>query len=314
MNHIEKQALGLFPTPMYRLPNISQELGTNVWIKRDDLCGVALGGNKVRKLEYLLHDAKSKGYDLVMTTGQAQSNHAMLTAACALRMGLDCILLLKERGITARKGNQILNHLMGVEVRYMDTDSFEDIYDEMDRIGEELGRKVYKIPCGGSNTLGTLGYIDCMKEVADSGIQFDHLVCACGSGGTAAGCTLGAKLYLPGTRVMCSMVDDEPFDVIVPRLMQEAADLLEVSTEIPVPHLLPMWGPGYSIPSTEGNEAVSMMMKLEGIVLDTCYTGKAFAGLVRRAREGFYQPDDNVLFIHTGGAGGLFAQDWEAEE
>ena len=314
MNHIEKQALGLFPTPMYRLPNISRELGTNVWIKRDDLCGVALGGNKVRKLEYLLHDAKSKGYDLVMTTGQAQSNHAMLTAACALRMGLDCILLLKERGITARKGNQILNHLMGVEVRYMDTDSFEDIYDEMDRIGEELGRKVYKIPCGGSNTLGTLGYIDCMKEVADSGIQFDHLVCACGSGGTAAGCTLGAKLYLPGTKVMCSMVDDEPFDVIVPRLMQEAADLLEVSTEVPVPDLLPMWGPGYSIPSTEGNEAVSMMMKLEGIVLDTCYTGKAFAGLVSRAREGFYQPDDNVLFIHTGGAGGLFAQDWEAEE
>ena len=314
MNHIEKQDLGLFPTPMYRLPNISRELGTNVWIKRDDLCGVALGGNKVRKLEYLLHDAKSKGYDLVMTTGQAQSNHAMLTAACALRMGLDCILLLKERGITARKGNQILNHLMGVEVRYMDTDSFEDIYDEMDRIGEELGRKVYKIPCGGSNTLGTLGYIDCMREVADSGIQFDHLVCACGSGGTAAGCTLGAKLYLPGTKVMCSMVDDEPFDIIVPRLMQEAADLLEVSTEIPVPDLLPMWGPGYSIPSTEGNEAVSMMMKLEGIVLDTCYTGKAFAGLVSRAREGFYQPDDNVLFIHTGGAGGLFAQNWEAEE
>lgn len=313
MKHFEKQALGLFPTPMYRLPNISRELGTNVWIKRDDLCGVALGGNKVRKLEYLLHDAKSKGYDLVMTTGQAQSNHAMLTAACALRMGLDCILLLKERGITARKGNQILNHLMGVEVRYMDTDSFEDIYAEMDRIGEDLGRKVYKIPCGGSNTLGTLGYIDCMKEVADSGLQFDHLVCACGSGGTAAGCTLGAKLYLPGTKVMCSMVDNEPFDVIVPRLMQEAADLLDVSTEMPVPDLLPMWGPGYSIPSTEGNEAVSMMMKLEGIVLDTCYTGKAFAGLVRRAKEGFYQPDDNVLFIHTGGAGGLFAQDWEAE-
>ena len=289
MNHIEKQALGLFPTPMYRLPNISRELGTNVWIKRDDLCGVALGGNKVRKLEYLLHDAKSKGYDLVMTTGQAQSNHAMLTAACALRMGLDCILLLKKQGITARKGNQILNRLMGAEVRYMDTDSFEDIYDEMNRIGEELGRKVYKIPCGGSNNLGTLGYIDCMKEVADSGVHFDHLVCACGSGGTAAGCTLGAKLYLPQTKVSCSMVDDEPFAVIVPRLMQEAADLLEITEELPAPDLMAMWGPGYSIPSSEGNDAITMMMKLEGIVLDACYTGKAFAGLVRRAREGFYR-------------------------
>ena len=249
MKYFEKESLGLFPTPMYRLPNISRVLGTNVWIKRDDLCGVALGGNKVRKLEYLLCDAKSKGYDLVMTTGQAQSNHAMLTAACALRMGMDCILVLKKRGVTARKGNQILNHLMGVEVRYMDTDSYEDIYAEMDRIGQELGRKVYKIPCGGSNALGSLGYIDCMKEVADSGVRFDHLVCACGSGGTAAGCVLGAKLHLPDTQVMCSMVDDDAFDVIVPRLMEEAAALLDVQVEIPVPELVEMWGPGYSIPS-----------------------------------------------------------------
>jgi D-cysteine desulfhydrase family pyridoxal phosphate-dependent enzyme len=314
MNHFEKASLGLFPTPLYRLPGISRVLGTNIWIKRDDLCGVALGGNKVRKLEYLLCDAKAKGYDLVMTTGQAQSNHAMLTAACALRLGLECILVLKKRGITARKGNQILNHLMGVEVRYMDTDSYEDIYAEMDRIGAEMGRKVYKIPCGGSNALGTLGYIDCMKEVADSGVRFDHLVCACGSGGTAAGCVLGAKLHLPETKVMCSMVDNDPFEIIVPQLMREAADLLGTSVEIPVPDLVEMWGPGYSIPSEEGNEAIAMMTKLEGIVLDTCYTGKAFAGLVRRAREGFYKPTDNVLFVHTGGAGGLFAQDWEAGE
>ena len=311
MKHFEKASLGLFPTPMYRLENISRELGTNVWIKRDDLCGVALGGNKVRKLEYLLQDAKNKGYDLVMTTGQAQSNHAMLTAACARRMGLDCILVLKQRGVTSRKGNQILNYLMGVEVRYMDTDSYADIYEEMDRIGEEMGRKVYKIPCGGSNALGTLGYIDCMKEVAESGVSFDHLVCACGSGGTAAGCVLGAKIHLPETKVLCAMVDNDPFDVIVPQLMTEAAELLNVDVEIPVPELQEMWGPGYSIPSEEGNEAIAMLMRLEGIVLDTCYTGKAFAALVRRAREGYYKKEDNVLFVHTGGAGGLFAQDWE---
>ena len=312
MKQFEKESLGLFPTPMYRLPNLSRELGTNVWIKRDDLCGVALGGNKVRKLEYLLRDAKNRGYDLVMTTGQAQSNHAMLTAACTLRLGMDCILVLKERGVTARKGNQILNHLMGVEVRFMDTDSYEEIYREMDRIGEEMGRKVYKIPCGGSNALGSLGYIDCMKEVAESGIRFDHLVCACGSGGTAAGCVLGAKLHLPDTNVLCSMVDDDAFDIIVPRLMREAADLLEVSVEIPEPDLMEMWGEGYSIPSKEGNEAIEMMLRLEGIVLDPCYTGKAFAGLLRRARAGCYRAEDNVLFVHTGGAGGLFAQDWEA--
>ena len=314
MRHLEKESLGLFPTPLYRLPNISRELGTNVWIKRDDLCGVALGGNKVRKLEYLLAEAKRQGFDLVMTTGQAQSNHAMLTAACALRMGLDCILVLKKRGVTACKGNQILNHLMGVQVRYVDTDSYEDIYGEMDRIAQQMGRSVYKIPCGGSNALGCLGYVDCMKEIADCGQHFDHIVCACGSGGTAAGTILGAKLYLPDTHVMCSMVDDDPFDIIVPQLMKETSDLLGIETELPVPDLIDMCGPGYSIPSQEGNEAISLMMKWEGIVLDTCYTGKAFAGLVQRARAGFYKPDDHVLFVHTGGAGGLFAQDWEGSD
>ncbi len=312
MKTFEKESLGLFPTPLHYLPNMSKALGTNVWIKRDDLCGVALGGNKVRKLEYLLADAKAKGYDLVMTTGQAQSNHAMLTAACAKRLGLDCILVLKERGITARKGNQILNHLMNAEVRFVDTDSYDEIYDEMDRIAEEMGRKVYKIPCGGSNALGSLGYIDCMKEVSQSGQKFEHVVCACGSGGTAAGTILGAKMYMPETHVMCSMVDSDPFDVIVPELMKEAVELMEADMEIPVPDLVDMCGPGYSIPSEEGNEAIAMMMELEGIVLDTCYTGKAFAGLIKRARAGEYKAEDNVLFVHSGGAGGLFAQDWES--
>ena len=311
MNTFAKEALGIFPTPIHRLPNLSRELGTNVWIKRDDLCGVALGGNKVRKLEYLLADAKAKGYDLVMTTGQAQSNHAMLTAACAQRMGLDCILVLKERGITERKGNQILNYLMGVEVRFVDTDSYDEVYEEMDRIAEELGRKVYKIPCGGSNALGSLGYVDCMKEVSEFEQKFEHIVCACGSGGTAAGTILGAKMYMPETHVMCSMVDSDPFDVIVPELMKEAVELMGVDMEIPVPDLVDMCGPGYSIPSEAGNEAIAMMMKLEGILLDTCYTGKAFAGLIQRARAGEYKPEDNVLFVHSGGAGGLFAQDWE---
>lgn len=311
MNDFNKVSLGLFPTPLYKLENISKELGTNIYIKRDDLCGVALGGNKVRKLEYLLADAREKGYDLVMTTGQAQSNHAMLTAAGALKMGLDCVLVLKKRGVTACKGNQILNKLMGVEVIFVDTDSYDDIYAKMDRIAAERGRRVYKIPCGGSNALGSLGYVDCMREVSESGIHFDHIVCACGSGGTAAGTILGAKIYMPDTHVIASMVDTDPFDVIVPELMKQSAALLGSDAEIPVPDLIDMCGPGYSIPSEDGNEAIAMMMKLEGIVLDTCYTGKAFAGLVKRARAGEFKPEDNVLFVHTGGAGGLFAQDWE---
>ena len=314
MKEFDKIPLGIFPTPLYRLPNMSRELGTNVWIKRDDMCGVALGGNKVRKLEYLLADAKKQGYDLVMTTGQAQSNHAMLTAACANKLGMECILVLKKRGVTARKGNQILNYLMGTEVVFVDTDSYDDIYREMDRIAAQRGKKYYQIPCGGSNELGSLGYVDCMKEISQAGQHFDYIVAACGSGGTAAGSVLGAKIYMPDTHVICSMVDSDPFDVIVPELMKKSAALLDADVEIPVPDLIDMCGPGYSIPSAEGNEAIAMMMRLEGIVLDTCYTGKAFAGLVKRAREGAFKPEDNVLFVHTGGAGGLFSQDWENME
>lgn len=311
MKAFEKESLGLFPTPIHRLTNMSRELGTNVWIKRDDLCGIALGGNKVRKLEYLLADAKAKGYDLVMTTGQAQSNHAMLTAACARKLGLDCVLVLKKRGITERKGNQILNYLIGAEVRFIDTDSYDEIYEEMDSIGAEMGRKVYKIPCGGSNSLGSLGYVDCVKELSESKQKFEHIVCACGSGGTSAGTIIGAKIYMPDAHVMCSMVDSDPFDIIVPNLIKETSKILDLDLEVHTLDLLDMCGPGYSIPSEEGNEAISMMMKLEGILLDTCYTGKAFAGLIKRARKGAFKPEDNVIFIHSGGAGGLFAQNWE---
>ena len=156
LNEFPRISLGLLPTPMHRLDNISRILGTNVWIKRDDLTGIGLGGNKVRKLEFLLADAKNKGAEVVFTTGGAQSNHAMLTAACAKKLGMTPILILKKRGVTDRKGNQLLEYLMNTDVRFMDTDSYDDIYAEMDRVGKELGRPYYKIPCGGSNAIGAL--------------------------------------------------------------------------------------------------------------------------------------------------------------
>lgn len=311
MKEFEKVSLGIFPTPLVRLDRLSRELGTNIWIKRDDMTGVALGGNKVRKLEYLLADAKKKGCDLIMTTGQAQSNHAMLTAACALKLGMECVLVLKKRGITERKGNQLLNHLMGVDVVFVDSDSYDDIYAEMDRIAAKKNKKAYIIPCGGSNALGSLGYADCMKEISDTGLKFDYLVTACGSGGTTAGVLMGAALYMPETRIIAGMVDDDPFDEIVSKIIKEACELLETDIRVQNPDFENMTGPGYSIPSEEGIEAIKLMMRTEGIVLDTCYTGKAFAALVKRAKTGFFKPEDNVLFIHTGGAGGLFAQNWD---
>ncbi len=309
MQVLNKVSLGVFPTPIHKLENISRILGTQVYIKRDDMTGLGLGGNKVRKLEYLLAQAKAQGAQVVFTTGGAQSNHAMLTAAAARKMGMEPILILKKRGVTARKGNQLLEHLMGVDVRFMDTDSYDDIYAEMERVGREMGRPYYKIPCGGSNALGTLGYVDCVREIREQGMAFDHIICAEGSGGTMAGLALGAKLHMPRARVMGMMVDDDPFEEITLRLMREAAALLGESISISRDDfdLRDMCGPGYAIASEEGNAAVSMMAENEGIFLDPVYTGKAFAGLVAMAKEGAFKPDDRVLFLHSGGAGGLFA-------
>ena len=309
LDSFDRIPLGIFPTPIRRLDNISAELGTNVYIKRDDLTGLGLGGNKVRKLEFLLAEAKRQGAEVVFTTGGAQSNHAMLTAAAACRIGLRPILILKKRGVTECLGNQLLEKLMGTEVIFMDTDDYADIYAEMDRIGAGLGVPYYKIPCGGSNALGSLGYVECAREIAGQGMRFDHIVCAEGSGGTMAGMALGAKLFLPGTCVYGMMVDTDPFDEITPRLMREAAALLEADVEITAEDftLRDMCGPGYAIPSEAGNAAVSLMAEREGLFLDPVYTGKAFAGLVAMAKEGAFRADDKVLFLHTGGAGGLFA-------
>lgn len=309
INFPSKISIGIFPTPIHKLENISRLLGTNVYVKRDDMSGLALGGNKVRKLEYLLAEAKSQGAEVVFTTGGAQSNHAMLTAAACRKIGLEPILILKKRGVTEKLGNQLLNSLMGVDVRFMDTDSYEDIYAEMDKVGREIGRPYYKIPCGGSNALGSIGYVDCLREMSEQGMEFDHIICAEGSGGTMAGTALGAKLYMPEALVTGMMVDTDPFDEITPALMKEAAALLGLDMEISSEdfRLRDMCGPGYAIPSEEGNAAVELMAKQEGIILDPVYTGKAFAGLLAMAKEGAFKSEDKVLFLHSGGAGGLFA-------
>lgn len=313
LTDIPRLSLGLFPTPIHKLENISRELGAEIWIKRDDLTGLGLGGNKVRKLEFLLAEAKAQGAEIVFTTGGAQSNHAMLTAAAANRLGMTPILILKKRGVTACRGNQLLEKLLGTEVIFLDTDDYADIYAEMDRIGAERGRPYYKIPCGGSNALGSLGYVACAREIAQQGMHFDHIVCAEGSGGTMAGMALGAKLFLPGTKVHGMMVDTDPFDEITPRLMREAAELLGEKLDITTDNydLRDQCGPGYAIPSAEGNAAVRLMAEKEGIFLDPVYTGKAFAGLIAMAREGAFKTGEKVLFLHTGGAGGLFALDME---
>lgn len=303
-------SLAVLPTPMYRLDGVSASLGIDLWIKRDDMTGVALGGNKVRKLEYLLYDAKAQGCDYVLTAGGAQSNHAMLTAACCRRLGLEPVLVLKKRGVTDRRGNLVLDDVFGADVRMVDTDSYDDVYAEMHRIAAELtaaGHKPYLVPVGGSVALGSVGYVNCIREIAAAGVEFDNIVCTAGSGGTHAGVALGAKLYMPKTRVVAVGICDDPFETITSQLMTETAALLECPhTYTPADtEVFYCYGDGYAIPSPEGNAAIRFMAEHEGILLDPVYTGKCFAGLIKLAALG--RLEGRTLFIHTGGAGALFA-------
>ena len=318
IQELPRVQLGVFPTPFYRLERISETYGKNIWIKRDDMCGVALGGNKVRKLEFLLAEALEQGCDTVFTTGGAQSNHAMLTAACAARLGMRCILLLKRRGVTDHRSNLVLDDIFGAEVRMLDTDSYDDIYAEMHRMGEALerdGRKCCYIPVGGSTALGSLGYAAAVREFAvqalAAGVRIGHIVSATGSGGTTAGLLLGAKRFLPGVKVTGIAVDTDPFDEIVPRLAEEAAGLLEwpFRREKNDFEMVSHVGPGYAVPNPEDTPYIEELARREGILLDPVYTGKAFAGMMELLRQGYFGDDDNLVFVHTGGAGALFAMD-----
>ncbi len=308
---------GVLPTPLYKLNRLSNELGKNIYIKRDDLIGIGLGGNKVRKLEFLLADAQKNGADVVLTAGGPQSNHAMLTAACAAQLGMRCILVLKKRGALTG-GNQILNQIYGAQVYFVDTDSYDDVYAEMHHMMEELkqeGHTPYFIPVGGSVPLGSLGYVNCAKEIANQAkemeVDFDSIVSATGSGGTYAGLTYGAKLFMPSVKSIGIGICDDPFEEITFDLMNGLKELLQ--SDVPVErediHIHFHIGPGYSIPSPEGCAAVRRLARSEGILADPVYTGKALAGFFQMLEQGYFHNDKNILFVHTGGAGALFAVD-----
>ena len=315
---VPRVSLGLFPTPFYKLEAISARYGRNIWIKRDDLCGVALGGNKVRKLEFLLAQAQADGCDTVFTTGGAQSNHAMLTAACAARLGMDCKLFLKDRGVTGRRGNLVLDEIYGAPVRLVDTDDYQDIYREMEAEAaglEARGHRCCRIPLGGSTPLGTLGYAaaarECAVQAMAAGIRVGHLVSATGSGGTTAGLLLGAGLFLPGARVTGMAVDPQPFRETVLDLAAGAAALLEASFQPQEKDLqiLDCAGPGYAVPDPAATPAILELARTEGILLDPVYTGKAWAGLLAQVQAGGFEGEGDIVFFHTGGAAALFAMD-----
>ncbi|HEY1414650.1 MAG TPA: D-cysteine desulfhydrase [Caulobacteraceae bacterium] len=322
LTHFPRRRYTPLPTPIEPLARLSKELGgPEIWIKRDDLTGLAGGGNKTRKLEFLVADALAKGCDTLVTTGAVQSNHCRLTAAAAVREGLKCRLVLEERVSKSydpkSSGNNFLFDLLGVEaIKVVEADA--DLNAAMAAIATELkgqGRKAYVIPGGGSNALGALGYAVCAQEIMtqlfDASLVIDHIVCASGSAGTHAGLLAGlaafnANIPVTGINVRRKRPDQEG---IVRLLARDASDLLEVIApkNRDVVCLDDWVGPGYSLPSPEMVEAVRMIASLEGVLLDPVYTGKAMAGLIGLARQGRWRKGEKVLFLHTGGAPALYA-------
>jgi D-cysteine desulfhydrase len=321
LTHFPRRRYTPSPTPIEPLTRLSKELGgPEIWVKRDDLTGLAAGGNKTRKLEFLVADAIAKGCDTLVTTGAVQSNHCRLTAAAAVREGLKCRLVIEERVAKTYDpksgGNNFLFDLLGVEaIKVVEADT--DLNAAMEGIAQELksqGRKAYVIPGGGSNALGALGYAACAQELMgqlfDASLTIDHIVCASGSAGTHAGLLAGltwlnANIPVTGVNVRRKRSDQE---AIVRLLARDVSDLLEI---LPPKNrdvvCLDDWvGPGYSLPSPEMVEAVRMLASLEGILLDPVYTGKAMAGLIGLARQGRWRKSEKVLFLHTGGAPALY--------
>lgn len=310
--------LAQLPTPLQRLPRLGESLGhPEIWIKRDDLTGLAMGGNKARKLEFLMADVRRSGADMVLTTGGAQSNHARMTAAAACRLGAGCHLMLCDEDPGTQQGNLLLDHLFGATVTFCESDS----YAETDRRLAELadlyrsrGRHPYIIPVGGSTPLGCLGYYLAAAELQQqlAALQFERvtIVIAVGSTGTLAGLLLGAASFLPGATVFGISVSPpaEAGRRRCSRIMQDAVRLYNLPVTPPEPDIRDDWlGPAYGVATEGGLQAIRRMARLEGILLDPVYTGKAFHGLVELLERGCIPRDAPVIFWHTGGAPALFA-------
>lgn len=312
-----------YPTPIEPLERLSAHLGgPNLFIKRDDLLGLTAGGNKTRKLEFLVADALARGADTLITTGAVQSNHCRLTLAAAVHEGLACRLVLEQRVPGSydpeASGNNFLYRLLGVE-KITVVDAGTDLSAAMRREADELeaeDRQAYVIPGGGSTPLGALGYVACAEEVLaqtfDQGLELDHIVVASGSGGTHSGLVAGvvgtnANIPITGISVRAEASAQEARILELARGTAELAGVEGELTPGSVTVLDDYVGPGYSLPTEGMVEAVKLFASLEGILLDPVYTGKAAAGLIDLVRRGRFERDENVLFVHTGGSPALYA-------
>lgn len=317
-------------TPIEPLPRFSAALaascpggrGPEVWVKRDDQLGLFPGGNKTRKLEFLVADALAQGADTLITCGAPQSNHCRITLAAAVKEGLQCRFVIEERVPNSydpqASGNNFMFRLLGVESIDV-VPAGTDMAAAMQRVADALrseGRRGYVIPGGGSNALGGLGYVACAQELQqqtfDSGVRFDRIVVGSGSSGTHGGLVagfLGNRVDIPivGIGVSRDPADQEP---LVLREAQAVADLLGLGLTVPreaVRSVGGYWQPKYSVPNPMMVEAVQLAARTEGLLLDPVYTGKVMAGLIGLARQVELRAGERVLFLHTGGLPSLHA-------
>ena len=316
-------ALAHLPTPLEFLPHLTRHLGgPNIYVKRDDCTGLGTGGNKTRKLEFLMADALQQGATTVITQGAVQSNHARQTAAAAAKLGLDCELVFENRidGATEpylQSGNVLLDRIFGARVREVAKGS--DMTAELDAVADELrksGKTPYVIPGGGSNPTGALGYVDCAFELVTQanrqGIVIDHVVHATGSAGTQAGLAVGLKAIHAGIPLLGIGVgaDRQAQEQKVFELATKTAKFTGAEDVVKRDDIVcncDYIGPGYGVPTEGMNAAVLLAARLEGLLFDPVYTGKALAGLIDLVRKGWFEGAENIVFIHTGGAAGLFA-------
>lgn len=317
----QRIALALTPTPLQLLRRISNDCGARIWIKRDDLSGATLSGNKVRKLEFSLAQALAEGCDAIITCGGLQSNHCRATALACAQLGLHCTLLLRGETAPPFDGNLLLDHLAGADVRTFPVAIYQQrmpaLLDDVAAQLRAAGRKPFVIPTGASDGIGLWGYVAAAGELHDDfaahAIRPQHIVCATGSGGTQGGLTAGAALYGLGAKVWgVAVCDGESYfrNKVRADLRDwksrygNALDVEALSIDVIDGYV----GPGYAEADPDVFDTIKYVARSEGVVLDPVYTGKAFHALLRELRGGCLQGADDIVFVHTGGVFGVFPQ------
>ena len=315
--------LAHLPTPLEYLPRLTKQLGgPEIWVKRDDCTGLATGGNKTRKLEFSMGEAQERGADTIITVGAVQSNHVRQTAAAACKLGMKCEVLLEHRvtdpsELYRTSGNVLLDRIFGARLREYEAGTDFDV--AMAEVAGEVraaGGVPYIVPGGASNPVGALGYVGCGEELLqqceEQDVNFDHVVTATGSAGTHAGLAVGLRgsgSDLPILGIGVNAPQDAQEERVY-KLAVETAELVEKPGCVAREDIIAdcnYIGPGYGQPTEGMNEAVLLLARTEGLLFDPVYSGKALAGMIDYVRQGRFDKSQKIVFLHTGGAAGLFA-------